>query len=45
MAYYTNLFTVETYKAFLSSDKTVCGFRESQRTMSKRLKHGDKMLG
>jgi len=44
MAYYTDLFTVETYKAFLSSDKTVSGFRESQRTMAKRLKRGDKML-
>lgn len=45
MAYYTNLFTVETYKAFLSSDKTVSGFRESQRTMAKKLKRGDKLLG
>jgi len=44
MAYYTDLFTVETYKAFLSSDKTVSGFRESQRTMAKRIKPGDKML-
>lgn len=44
MAYYTDLFTVETYKAFLSSDKTVSGFRESQRTMAKKLNRGDKML-
>jgi predicted RNA-binding protein len=44
MAYYTDLFTVETYRAFLSSDKTVSGFRESQRTMAKKLKRGDKML-
>lgn len=44
MAYYTDLFTIETYRAFLASDKTISGFRESQRTMAKRLKRGDKML-
>jgi hypothetical protein len=44
MAYYTDLFTVETYRAFLASDKSVSGFRESQRTMAKKLKRGDKLL-
>lgn len=44
MAYYTDLLTVETYRAFLSSDKTVSGFRESQRSMAKKLMRGDKML-
>lgn len=44
MAYYTDLFTVETYTAFLASDRKVSGFRETQRTMAHRLKPGDKML-
>ncbi|HQR08394.1 MAG TPA: hypothetical protein PLN21_16310 [Gemmatales bacterium] len=44
MAYFTDLFTVETYEAFLASDRTVSGFRESQMTMAKRLSRGDKML-
>jgi hypothetical protein len=44
MAYYTDLFTVQTYEAFLASDKTVSGFRETQTGMASRLKSGDKML-
>jgi predicted RNA-binding protein len=44
-AYYTNLFTVETYEAFLHSSRTVSGFRESQETMAKRVKPGDKLIG
>jgi predicted RNA-binding protein len=43
--YYTNLFTVETYEAFLKSPRTVSGFRESQETMAKRIKPGDKLIG
>ena len=44
MAYFTDLFTVETYEAFLASDKTVSGFRETQAGMAGRLQRGDKLL-
>lgn len=44
MAYFTNLFTVETYERFLASDRTVSGFRESQRSMAERISPGDKLL-
>jgi hypothetical protein len=44
MPYWTDLFTVETYRAFLASDRKVSGFRVSQRTMASKLKRGDKML-
>lgn len=44
MGYFTDLFTIETYEAFLASDRTVSGFRETQTTMAERLKPGDKML-
>jgi len=45
MPYFTDLFTVETYQAFLASDRTFSGFRETQTSMAKRLKRGDKLLG
>ncbi len=44
MPYWTDLFTVETYRGFLSSDRSVSGFRESQRSMAKKLVSGDKLL-
>ena len=44
MAYFTDLFTVETYEAFLRSDRTVSGFRENQAGMTKRVNRGDKLL-
>jgi hypothetical protein len=44
MAFFTDLFTIETYEAFLASDRTVSGFRENQAGMTKRIKHGDKLL-
>jgi hypothetical protein len=44
MRYFTDLFTIETYEAFLASDRTVSGFRETQMSMARRLKRGDKML-
>lgn len=44
MAYFTDLFTVETYQAFLASDRTVSGFQESQHGMASRIKPGDKLL-
>lgn len=45
MAYFTRLFTVDTYEAYLTSDRTVAGFQESQAAMASRLSSGDKLLG
>lgn len=44
MAYFTDLFTVKTYEAFLKSPRGFSGFRESQQRMADRLKPGDKLL-
>lgn len=44
MSYFTDLFTVETYQAFLASDRTASGFRETQQSMASRVKSGDKLL-
>src|ERR1041384_4194108 len=44
MPYFTDLFTVETYEAFLASDRTISGFRETQVGMANRIKQGDKLL-
>src|SRR5690242_433653 len=44
MAYFTNLFTVETYEAYLKSDRTVSGFRATQMGMAERVQPRDKML-
>ncbi len=44
MAYFTDLFTVETYEAFLASDRTVSGFRENQTGMTRKIVQGDKLL-
>jgi len=44
VSYFTDLFTVETYEAFLASDRTVSGFRAAQRKMADRIRPGDKML-
>ncbi len=44
MAYYTDLFSPETYEAFSRSDRTVSGFRIRQHNVAKRIKPGDKLL-
>lgn len=44
MAYYTNLFSPDTYEAFSSSDRTVSGFAMRQRNLAQRLRPGDKLL-
>lgn len=44
MAYYTDLFTIETYNAYLNSDQCISGFRESQWPMAQKIKPGDKLL-
>jgi hypothetical protein len=44
MSYFTDLFTVETYEAFLASDRSISGFRETQTGMASRIQQGDKLL-
>lgn len=44
MTYWSDLFTPETYEGFGRSDRTVSGFRESQRTMADKVKAGDKFV-
>jgi hypothetical protein len=44
MNYWTDLFTPETYEAFARSDRTISGFRETQRGMAERVRVGDKFL-
>ncbi|MGE4002506.1 MAG: hypothetical protein AB7I48_20085 [Planctomycetaceae bacterium] len=44
MGYLTDLFTVDTYESYLASDRTVSGFRETQRPMAERVAEGDFLL-
>jgi hypothetical protein len=44
MNYWTDLFTPETYEAFGRSDRTISGFRESQRSMAEKVRPGDKFI-
>ena len=44
MAYYLDLFSPETYKAFSNSARNVSGFRERQEGMADKIKPGDKLL-
>lgn len=44
MNYWTDLFTPETYEAFTRSDRSVSGFRETQRGMAERVRVGDKFI-
>lgn len=44
MAYYTNLFSPETYEAFGRSSRDVSGFRTRQRKAASRIKPGDKFI-
>ncbi len=44
MDYWTDLFTPETFESFTRSDRTVSGFRESQRSMAERVHVGDKLM-
>ncbi len=44
MAYYLDLFSPETYKAFSDSPRDVSGFRRRQRNAAGRVKVGDKLL-
>jgi hypothetical protein len=44
MNYWSDLFTPETFEAFGRSDRTISGFRESQRSMVEKVRHGDKFI-
>ena len=44
MNYWTDLFTPETYEAFSRSDRTISGFRVTQRSMAEKVRVGDKFI-
>jgi hypothetical protein len=44
MAYFTDLFSPDTYEAFSRSDKSVSGFRERQKGIASEIKPGDKLI-
>lgn len=44
MNYWSDLFTPETFEAFADSDRTISGFRETQRSMSEKVRVGDKFI-
>lgn len=44
MAYYLDLFSPETYKAFTNSPRDISGFRPHQRNTAFRVKVGDKLI-
>src|SRR5438552_1099683 len=44
MAYFTDLFSPETYEAFSRSDRSISGFRIRQQNVAKRIKPGDKLV-
>lgn len=44
MAYYTNLFSPETYYAFTTSDRTVSGVKERQQSIAAAIRPGDKLI-
>ena len=44
MAYFLDLFSPETYEAFLKSDRNVSGFRIRQQNMASKIKVGDKFI-
>lgn len=44
MAYYLDLFSPSTYKAFLESEKDISGFRLKQKNAASKIKPGDILL-
>lgn len=44
MNYWSDLFTPETFEGFSRSERTITGFRESQRTMADKIRVGDKFI-
>lgn len=44
MPFYTDLFSPTTFEAFARSDRTISGFRATQRAMADRVKPGDMLV-
>ena len=44
MAYFLDLFSPETYEAFVRSDRSISGFRMRQRNVARRVKPGDRLV-
>ena len=44
VAYYTDLFSPETYEAFSKSDRTISGFRMRHKNLASRVNIGDKLI-
>ncbi len=44
MAYYIDLFSPDTYQTFTNSDKTVSGFRATQKNLASKIRPGDKFI-
>ena len=44
MAYYLNLFSPNTHDSFSNSDRSISGFRISQRQIAERINPGDKFI-
>lgn len=44
MAYYVTLFSPDTYKVFTDTDRSISGYRESQKTQANAIKKGDKLI-
>ena len=44
MAYYTDLFSPETYEAFTQSDQSISGFRPRQKSAASQIRPGDKLI-
>jgi len=44
MAYYTDLFSPETYEAFSESDRTISGFRMRHKKLASKVSIGDKLI-
>ncbi|GGC06486.1 hypothetical protein [Dyadobacter sediminis] len=44
MAYYVTIFSPDTYNLFTSSERSISGFRESQKSQASVIKKGDKLI-
>ena len=44
MAYYTNLFSPETYEAFTQSDQSISGFKPRLKNAASKIRPGDKLV-
>lgn len=44
MAYYIDLFSPDTYEAFMNSERSISGFRQRQESVAAKLRPGDKLI-